>query len=124
MMDIDHFKVVNDTYGHLTGDDVIRTVAARLAAQLRATDLVGRYGGEEFAAVLQDAELGSALPERLRASIADLPIETQSGPLAVTVSIGVSRLQPGDASLKDLLARADEALYEAKRSGRNRVHHA
>jgi diguanylate cyclase (GGDEF)-like protein len=123
MVDIDHFKRVNDTYGHPTGDDVIRTVALRLAAQLRQTDLVGRYGGEEFAAVLQDAGLGSGLPERLRACIGELPIETQSGPLEVTVSVGVSRLETGDANLKDLLARADQALYEAKRAGRNRVHY-
>ncbi|MEV7626334.1 diguanylate cyclase [Actinoplanes sp. NPDC089786] len=121
MIDIDHFKLVNDTHGHPTGDDVIRTVAARLAAEVRQTDLVGRYGGEEFAIILQDAELGSTLPERLRACIAEHPIETQSGPLTVTVSIGVSHLQPDDATLKDLLARADQALYEAKRSGRNRV---
>jgi diguanylate cyclase (GGDEF)-like protein len=121
MIDIDHFKLVNDTYGHPTGDDVIRTVAARLAAEIRQTDLVGRYGGEEFAAILQDAELGSALPERLRACIGERPIETQSGPLTVTVSVGVARMQPGDATLKDLLARADQALYEAKRGGRNRV---
>jgi diguanylate cyclase (GGDEF)-like protein len=121
MIDIDHFKLVNDTHGHPTGDDVIRTVAARLAAEVRQTDLVGRYGGEEFAVILQDAALGSTLPERLRTCIGEHPIETQSGPLTVTVSIGVSHLQPDDATPKDLLARADQALYEAKRSGRNRV---
>jgi diguanylate cyclase (GGDEF)-like protein len=121
MVDIDHFKLVNDTHGHPTGDDVIRTVASRLAGQIRTTDLIGRYGGEEFAAVLQDAQLGPTLPDRLRTSISEQPIDTRSGPLSVTVSIGVARLQDDDANLKDLLARADQALYEAKRTGRNRV---
>jgi diguanylate cyclase (GGDEF)-like protein len=121
MVDIDHFKAVNDTYGHPTGDDVIRTVATRLAAQIRATDLIGRYGGEEFAAILLDAEFGSTLPERLRDCIAELPIQTRSGALTVTVSVGVAHLQPDDNTLKDLLGRADQALYRAKRAGRNRV---
>jgi diguanylate cyclase (GGDEF)-like protein len=124
MVDIDHFKAVNDTFGHPTGDDVIRTVATRLAGQIRATDLIGRYGGEEFAAVLQDAEFGATLPDRMRTCIAELPIDTRSGPLTVTVSIGVARLRDDDTNLKDLLARADQALYEAKRAGRNRVHNA
>ncbi|HEX2804774.1 MAG TPA: diguanylate cyclase [Kineosporiaceae bacterium] len=124
MVDIDHFKAVNDTYGHPTGDDVIRTVAQRLAAVIRQTDLVGRYGGEEFAVILPDADLGSDLPERLRACIADVPVQTRSGPLPVSVSIGLAHLRPDDADVATVLARADQALYRAKQEGRNRVHTA
>jgi diguanylate cyclase (GGDEF)-like protein len=124
MADIDHFKRVNDTYGHPTGDDVIRVVASRLAAEIRATDLLGRYGGEEFALVLLDAAVGSDLPERLRQAIGDVPIQTRSGPLDITVSIGMTRLLPDDVDIAAPLARADQGLYEAKRNGRNQVQSA
>jgi diguanylate cyclase (GGDEF)-like protein len=124
MVDIDHFKRVNDTYGHPTGDDVIRAVASRLADGIRATDTLGRYGGEEFALMLLDSETDSGLPERLRQAVADTPIETRSGPVRVTVSIGLSCLSPEDATIDALLARADRALYEAKAGGRNRVQSA
>jgi diguanylate cyclase (GGDEF)-like protein len=120
MVDIDHFKAVNDTYGHPTGDDVIRSVAARLAAELRSTDLLGRYGGEEFAIVMVDALAPEEPAERLRAAIAGSPIATRSGPLDMTVSVGVAGLDAGD-DLESLLARADRALYRAKQDGRNRV---
>jgi eukaryotic-like serine/threonine-protein kinase len=126
MIDIDHFKRINDSYGHATGDDVIRLVAHRLAAGLRTADLLARYGGEEFAVLLSDPD-GSGegrvdLPERLRTAICDVPIETRSGAVTVSVSIGVA--WRGDTDLDDvtaLLARADRQLYRAKASGRNRV---
>ena len=124
MVDIDHFKRVNDTYGHPTGDDVIAEVAHRLAGTVRGSDVVGRYGGEEFALALPDFVSGSDLPERLRAAVAGSPVPTRSGPLPVSVSIGLTHLQPGDADIKTLLARADQALYVAKREGRDCVRSA
>jgi diguanylate cyclase (GGDEF)-like protein len=121
MVDIDHFKRVNDTYGHATGDDVIRTVATRLGDQIRQTDVIGRYGGEEFALLLQDAGPGNVLPERLRTSICDTPIETRSGNLSVTVSIGLAFRSDDDTDIEALLSRADAQLYRAKELGRNQV---
>jgi len=118
MLDIDHFKQINDTYGHPTGDRVIQLVAARLAAELSSTDVIGRYGGEEFAVLAQDTD--PQLAERLRAGIADLPVETSGGRLAVTISVGVAGSRPGE-DLVSLLARADQALYRAKQGGRDRV---
>ncbi|HEX8626936.1 MAG TPA: diguanylate cyclase [Catenuloplanes sp.] len=122
MVDIDHFKQVNDSYGHITGDEVIRAVATRLTERVRRTDTVGRYGGEEFALVMPDTGLDRAarVAEELRAAVADTPLDTRSGALTVTVSIGVAELRPDD-DVVGLLARADEALYRAKTGGRNRV---
>lgn len=121
MVDIDHFKQVNDTYGHATGDDVIRVVAARLAAQIRLTDVIGRYGGEEFALLLQDAGPGTPLPERLRTSICAEPIQTRSGDLTITVSIGLAFRTAADTDIEALLSRADNELYRAKGNGRNQI---
>ncbi|WP_433383736.1 diguanylate cyclase [Actinoplanes sp. CA-142083] len=122
MLDIDKFKSVNDTYGHGVGDEVIREVAARVRASIRHSDVLGRYGGEEFAVVLPDHD-GSApdLAERMRSAVADTPIATAAGPLKVTISVGLTQLDPADATLDQMLARADLALYRAKESGRNRV---
>ena len=118
IFDIDHFKRINDSYGHHTGDEVIKRVAQDAAAQLRSGDLVGRYGGEEFVIVLPDATQETALRvgERIRETIE----AANSGP-PVTISIGVAELAQGETA-DALLRRADRALYSAKRAGRNRLH--
>jgi diguanylate cyclase (GGDEF)-like protein len=122
MLDIDHFKRINDEYGHQVGDQVIRTVADRLRGTARATDRLGRYGGEEFAILLPDTSPDTAdLGERLRAAVADVPVETDVGGLPVTVSVGVRLFEPGVEDLAAALNGADAALYRAKQAGRNRV---
>jgi diguanylate cyclase (GGDEF)-like protein len=122
MVDVDHFKQVNDTHGHAAGDDVLRHLSRLLPTSLRSLDRLGRIGGEEFLAVLPDATLQQAatIAERMRASLAATPAPTGAGPLPVTASIGVAMLRPGE-SLDALLDRADQALYAAKGSGRNAV---
>jgi diguanylate cyclase (GGDEF)-like protein len=121
--DIDHFKSINDTYGHPAGDLVLREVAAVLAASVRKIDVVARYGGEEFALVLEetDAAGGSGLAERIRSEVASRLFRSEQGNFRVTVSLGVA-VYPEDARRKDALVdRADQALYAAKRGGRNRT---
>ncbi|MES2316574.1 MAG: sensor domain-containing diguanylate cyclase [Pseudomonadota bacterium] len=129
-IDIDHFKLVNDTFGHQGGDEVLREVAARIKAELRLSDALGRFGGEEFVVLLIDAELDSAVmvAERIRASIANTEFTLASGvTLPVSVSIGVAALDDFDREhaidgvAQELVAHADAALYRAKESGRNRV---
>jgi two-component system cell cycle response regulator len=126
--DLDHFKKINDSYGHLIGDVVLQEVARRLASCVRSYDSVGRYGGEEFLVVVPNcrAEDIVASGERLRRRIADLPIATTAGPIAVTLSIGVVSAAIGNGSLNylALLRMADDALYRAKFNGRNRVESA
>lgn len=121
--DIDHFKRINDTYGHDAGDAVLRAFATRLTEGLRALDLAARFGGEEFVVVMPGAGLaeGRIAAERLRAAIAHAPFSLQSGEaIEVTISIGLAQAYPGE-DIEALLRRADEALYEAKSAGRNRV---
>ncbi len=123
--DIDHFKRVNDTYGHAAGDDVLREFATRVGASMRNFDLMGRVGGEEFLAILPDTGLDTALmvAERLRVAIADrsFPITVPGGPLQVTTSVGVTIAEPSGDTVSEVLRRVDEALYAAKHNGRNRV---
>ncbi len=120
-LDIDHFKKVNDTYGHPAGDMVLRTVGARLERLTRKSDLVGRLGGEEFGILLTDANLGEAIQsaERFRAALESLVIK-HDPPLRVTASFGIAVLDDESRTPDDWLALADHALYEAKRGGRNR----
>jgi two-component system, cell cycle response regulator len=121
LCDIDHFKSVNDTYGHPVGDQVLRAVARTLANEARGTDVVARYGGEEFAVVMPETDTGGALviAERIRERVGALVLETEQGPLRVTMSLGVATF-PEDAARKaGLVERADGCLYHAKRHGRN-----
>lgn len=130
MMDLDHFKRINDRFGHAAGDTVLVAFAEVLHRNLRESDAVGRLGGEEFLAVLPDVDLrgGMALAERIRAEVAALRIpwehqedENGSVDLDLTVSIGVAGLRSARESLDTTIMRADDALYQAKVSGRNRV---
>ena len=120
-LDIDHFKRVNDTYGHPVGDTVLRTVSDRLEAALRKEDLLGRLGGEEFGILLAGTDLRQAVQtaERLRCVLADSPILLNE-PLGITASFGVCATDNECLSPELWLARADQALYDAKRTGRNR----
>lgn len=122
MFDIDHFKQVNDTHGHATGDLVLRQVAQTCSQAIRVTDVLGRYGGEEFVALLHETDLAGAgiAAERMRASVEALCFETPKGTLRVTISVGVAECAP-ERELAAEVARADEALYRAKGAGRNRV---
>jgi eukaryotic-like serine/threonine-protein kinase len=121
MVDVDRFKQINDLYGHLVGDEVIREIARRLLSTVREHDLVGRYGGDEFALIVELGADAAELAERLRIAVAATPVAAGAGPLPTTVSVGIAHLRPDDPDLGSLLARADAALYLAKRRGRNRV---
>jgi diguanylate cyclase (GGDEF)-like protein len=123
MIDLDHFKRVNDKYGHAAGDRVLVAITAAIRKLLRDIDVFGRLGGEEFAILLPETDLagGGATAERLRAAIAETAIDTGNAVLKVTISIGVTLLSQADRELDALLKRADDAMYEAKRNGRNRV---
>ncbi len=129
LVDIDHFKLVNDTYGHLVGDKTLRAVTDALRSQLRVYDLAGRFGGEEFAILLPHAREVDALAvaERLRVHIAGLSVpvrdDDEAGPsVKVTISVGVAALEGEPRELSDMLAAADAALYHAKETGRNKTH--
>ncbi|WP_137176669.1 PleD family two-component system response regulator [Roseomonas sp. AR75] len=122
LLDVDHFKQVNDAHGHATGDVVLREVAERMRGYLRAADVVARYGGEEFMVVMSGATEEDALlvAERLRSAIASSPIEVEGISLNVTTSVGVAAGEPG-AGCDEVVGAADAALYRAKNTGRNRV---
>jgi two-component system, cell cycle response regulator len=120
--DIDVFKTVNDAHGHQVGDEVLVGLVGQLATSLRAEDVVGRHGGDEFVVLTEhmgEADVG-LLYERVRAAVADHPIHTQAGDLSITISVGVSVWKEGDTA-DSLLGAADAALYRAKDAGRNRV---
>jgi diguanylate cyclase (GGDEF)-like protein len=122
MLDIDHFKTINDMHGHLTGDYVLRGLAAILQKRLRPNDRLGRYGGEEFCAILPETPLASAatIGEELRSLVEAHVFVTEKERIRITISVGAGSLREGMA-LEDLYRGADEMLYEAKRTGRNKV---
>jgi two-component system cell cycle response regulator len=129
MADIDHFKKINDTYGHLVGDAVLQEVTRRLAQGVRPYDAVGRYGGEEFLIVFPGCTSPNLIlgAERLRRCAADQPVETSAGPIPVTLSLGLASAEQGENEAFDcevFLRSADEALYAAKAGGRNRLESA
>jgi diguanylate cyclase (GGDEF)-like protein len=128
LVDIDHFKTVNDTYGHLVGDKVLKSVAQALTSHLRDYDRAGRFGGEEFVLLLAQTSENDAcrIAERLRSHIAGMEVPVSDRPnaptVSLTISIGVTAMEPGETrELTDLLAAADSALYHAKQTGRNRI---
>jgi diguanylate cyclase (GGDEF)-like protein len=123
MFDIDHFKTINDTHGHLTGDYVLKEMARRLLARIRREELMARYGGEEFAAVLPETDHAGAMNfgEQLRALVADEPFEYEGDTFKVTISVGVATTEGQDIDTAAFIKMADDNLYRAKREGRNRV---
>lgn len=123
LIDIDHFKAINDTYGHEGGDRVLAEVAARLQGGMRAGDIVARWGGEEFLAVVERADGAAAVTvaERLREAVSGRAFPLEGCPIAVTVSIGASVVAAGEVKIEAAVARADTALYAAKKGGRNRA---
>jgi diguanylate cyclase (GGDEF)-like protein len=123
LIDLDHFKEVNDTFGHLAGDEVLRQTATRLARNVRSTDALGRYGGEEFLIIFRDAsgECGLERCEDIRQSLLSEPIVFQQHKLNITCSIGLAWSQAEDDAITNLLTQADRAMYDAKAKGRNRV---
>jgi diguanylate cyclase (GGDEF)-like protein len=121
ILDIDHFKKVNDTYGHTTGDETLRSVAAKLKDHIRQPDTIGRYGGEEFLIVLPNSEVKAAAEQasRLCQQIRTTQIKANNNVLSVTISIGIAQFRVGDENWEGFLHRADEALYRAKGNGRD-----
>ncbi len=122
LLDVDHFKAINDRFGHSVGDAVLVTLAGRLSTHLRSPDVMARWGGEEFAILLHEIDegVGALVLGRLLQLLRARPLETAVGPVSVTASIGFTALRPADKGIDDLLHRADLALYAAKRAGRDR----
>ena len=124
IVDLDHFKKINDRHGHLAGDAVLMAASGMLGQELRAEDSLARYGGEEFVLLLPatDGEGARAVAERCRARLASTPIVADGASVSLTASFGVASRAPGDAArAEELLRIADDALYRAKKAGRNRV---
>ena len=122
MLDLDHFKSINDRFGHAIGDEVLRTFAAVARTSMRENDIIGRFGGEEFAVIVPESiEFAARIAERLRAGFAEAGVMIGGQEIGATVSIGAATSYDPDADIGALLARADAALYRAKHDGRNRV---
>ncbi|NNE82413.1 MAG: sensor domain-containing diguanylate cyclase [Alphaproteobacteria bacterium] len=121
--DVDNFKVVNDTYGHAAGDAVLQSLASTCKANLRSVDLFARFGGEEFVILMPETDRSGAMSaaEKLRNIISDTPVVCGDQQVSVTASFGVTVCDPEDGSVESLLMRADEAMYKAKKAGRNRT---
>jgi len=127
VVDVDNFKMVNDTHGHPFGDEVLRQVAYQLRESVRHPDVVGRYGGEEFLVVMPDTDIAAAraVIERLRETVKKLPVAheaaSRDGSAQVTLSAGLASARDGEASIEEVIRRADLALYRAKETGRDRI---
>jgi diguanylate cyclase (GGDEF)-like protein len=124
MLDIDHFKAINDTYGHVKGDVILREVSRLVKSCVRETDIASRYGGEELAVILPETPSleAAAIAERMRKEIAALRFPHDGTELSITMSVGVHSVEGGaEARSEEVIQKADAALYEAKKSGRNRV---
>lgn len=124
LFDIDHFKKINDTHGHMVGDQILHGIAQICMKHLRTDDILGRFGGEEFVILLPETKLEDArnIAERLRLLVANTPLETEIGPIKTTISIGIALMErTHSVTIEQLLSRADRAMYLAKRAGRNRV---
>jgi diguanylate cyclase (GGDEF)-like protein len=125
MIDIDHFKVINDTYGHAVGDETLFNIARCIHNELRETDILGRYGGDEFIAILPEANLeqGEMIAKRLCEQLRHIKVKSSTaGKPEITASIGIAGLSPAHGCLSDLLRHADQGLYAAKEAGRDREH--
>jgi diguanylate cyclase (GGDEF)-like protein len=122
-LDVDHFKKINDQYGHAAGDEMLKTLCRHIEQQLRNMDLFARVGGEEFALLMPDTELEGSflLCERIRQVVSEHQLVFNNHIISCTISIGVTILKPADATMDDCLFRADKAMYQAKKNGRNRV---
>ena len=123
MLDVDHFKQVNDTYGHQKGDEVLVSLANIVKEKTRKADIFGRYGGEEFMIIMPntDQEGAFAAAEHLREEVEKISLETEKGEILVTVSVGICQIQPDHEVLEQVINGADQALYSAKQAGRNQV---
>jgi diguanylate cyclase (GGDEF)-like protein len=123
MFDLDHFKAINDRWGHSVGDQALRHFAAVLASQLRKTDAAGRMGGEEFAVVLSDASIDQAVTfaRRIQSELANAPVLLADARIPLAVSVGIAAINASDVNTETTLSRSDMALYRAKRGGRNRI---
>lgn len=123
ILDIDFFKKVNDSYGHDTGDRVLIAVAKECQNQIRKTDLIARFGGEEFCFLFPESDLNSTMlvAEKIRRTISELEFYSEKEQFSVTVSIGISELLDPNDNMEDMLKRSDDSLYKAKKTGRNRI---
>jgi diguanylate cyclase (GGDEF)-like protein len=123
LFDIDHFKKINDTHGHLAGDGMLRQLSAAVKSKLRREDIFARIGGEEFAVILPEIDLAAArkTAEKIRSVVEKTELKFEQTVIPCTISVGVAELLADDAGAASVYARSDEALYAAKNSGRNRV---
>jgi diguanylate cyclase (GGDEF)-like protein len=123
MLDLDHFKKINDTYGHDIGDETLKIVARTIKDCLRSVDGFGRFGGEEFVVFLPETEIEAAgkVGDRIRQAIATMSVQIEQATLQVTISVGVATMTEQDQALYHILKRADRALFQAKHQGRNQV---
>jgi diguanylate cyclase (GGDEF)-like protein len=124
MIDVDHFKTLNDSLGHIAGDEIIVAVAKKISQSIRSVDFAARYGGDEFVIILTEATVDEAVKTagRIREDVAEVHCSSVNKMLKVTLSIGAVQVEPQDVSLTTLLSKVDSALYEAKRAGRDQVY--